>query len=541
MTSLLALLENLRAHGCAPVVDGDDLRIRGAVDRLSAAELDELKSRKTELIAFLSGARTAPIRRIDRERGRLPLSFAQERLWFLEQLGTLGSSYNLPMELRLQGVLDADALQESLWALAQRHESLRTHFGTEEGRPVQFLDAATDFKLQQEDLSQLSAADRQAAVANLAQAGFDQPFDLRKGPLWRGTLVRLTEHEHVLLLVWHHIIIDGWSMEIFVQELAALYRSRTAGDVPPLSALEIQYGDFAAWQKDWLRADRLNRQLDYWKRQLKGVAPLVLPADRPRPAVMGTRGAMVSFDVPAHILEPLRALCRQEGVTLFMLLLAAYQVLLWRWSAQQDIAVGTPTAGRTHQQLENLVGFFVNTLVLRSRLHARSRFVELLQQVRQTALEAYANQDVPFVQLVAALQPERSLSSQPLFQTILTVQAGSAAQPSFGPQLACSTLELGSKTATQFDLTLYVVEKRDRLTCELEYRVELFDRATIERMAGHFGTLLADIGARPAARLHELKILTPQERRQLLVEWNDTAMELPPRRYSAAPTTVNPA
>jgi non-ribosomal peptide synthetase component F len=297
-----------------------------------------------------------------------------------------------------------------------------------------------------------------------------------------------------------------------------------------LPELPVQYGDYAVWQRQWLCGDVLEKQLEYWKRRLSGVESLVLPADRPRSSTLSTKGAMLAFEVPADISQDLATLGRQQGATLFMTLLAAYQVLLWRWSGQNDIAVGTPIAGRTHQQLEGLIGFLVNTLVLRSQIRGTATFQDLLKQVKDTALNAYAHQDLPFARLVAELQPTRSLTTQPLFQTMLTVQARAAGEPSFGPGLTCSSLDLGSKTATQFDLTLFVVEKAEGLTCEFEYLVELFDRSTIERMAGHFQTLLAGIVANPAAKLHELKILTPRERHQLLVEWNDTDMENPQER-----------
>ncbi|MFE2173114.1 amino acid adenylation domain-containing protein [Kitasatospora sp. NPDC059462] len=460
-------------------------------------------------------------------RGALPPSFAQERLWFLDQLAPDSTEYLLMRALRLTGELDPDALERALSELVARHEVLRTGFEAVAGAPVQVIEERVGPVLAVTDLSGLPAERAEAELAAAVRAEGTRPFDLSAAPLLRGRLLRLPGGDHVLVLVVHHIAADGWSMGVLTRELAALYAALREGRPSPLAPLPVQYADFAVGQREWLRGEILDRQLDYWRERLSGLTPLDLPADHPRPAVRSGRGAEYEFTVPPQVASALGALSRREGATMFMTLLAAFQVLLSRQCGQQDIAVGTPIANRNHADTEGLVGFFVNTLVMRADLTGNPSFTRLLAQVRERALAAYDHQDLPFERLVEELRPERDLSRHPLFQVMFLFQntpvvpfelAGTTAAP----------VDFAASVA-KFDLTLSVRERDGRLDCLFEYSTDLFEPGTVARLAGNLNELLAGIAADPDRRLSGLPVLTGAER-LLLEQWNDTAAPAPSDR-----------
>jgi amino acid adenylation domain-containing protein len=456
---------------------------------------------------------------------RIPLSFAQERLWFLDQLGLVGSAYNMPLALRLEGALDVAALEGALAHLVERHESLRTRFVAIDGDPAQVIDPPGGFRLERTDLSGLEEAERREQARALQQAQADHIFDLAKGPLFRCGLINLGPEGHLLLMTMHHIVSDGWSMNVLTRELGALYEAFAAGRGSPLGALAVQYADYALWQRGWLEGEELERQLGYWRERLSGApAALELPVDHPRPATPSHRGATHGVSLSAALSERLAALSREEGATLFMTLLAAFQALLARWSGSDDIVVGSPIAGRTHSQTEGLIGFFVNMLALRSRIDGRQSFRQLLAAVRQATLEAYAHQDAPFERLVAELAPERDLSRQPLFQVDFTFQASDASpRPDPTSRPTGETRHQVSK----LDLSLHLQETPEGLKGGFEYATDLFEASTIARLGEHLERLLAAIVAEPDRQLGELDLLGADERTLLLEGWNDTAADYP--------------
>ena len=458
--------------------------------------------------------------------GPWPVSFAQQRLWLLDQLEGGGPAYSVPTAVRLTGRLDAAALRAALSEVARRHEALRTTFAAEAGRPVQLVRPPSAVALPVIDLSRLGAGRAEAEARRAAREEAGRGFDLSSGPLLRARLLRLSEEEHVALLNMHHIISDAWSRGVLIGELVRLYEAYAVGRKSPLAELEVQYADYAVWQRDWLRGEALEEQLSYWRRQLEG-APAVtdLPSDRPRPALQSQRGAEYKFALDGKLSSELKKLSREEGVTPFMLLLAAFKVLLYRYTGQTDLVVGTPIAGRTRAEVEPLIGFFVNTLALRTDLSADPSFVELLGRARETCLGAYAHQDVPFERLVEELQPERSLAHAPLFQVMFGLQNTPQAETRL-PGVTLSQFEVERATA-KYDLTLMMAEGEGGLSASFEYSTDLFDATTIRRMSDNFGVLLAGVAADPGRRLSELPLLTNEERRRLLVEFNDTAREYP--------------
>ncbi|RKI42374.1 non-ribosomal peptide synthetase, partial [Corallococcus sp. AB049A] len=355
--------------------------------------------------------------------GPPPLSFAQQRLWLLDQLQPGSAAYNIPAALRLKGHVDVESLRRAFETLVARHETLRTTFFQHQGEPAQRIHSPATWVLPLLDVSSLPEAQRDEEGRRLANLEARRPFDLEAGPLLRTSLVRLNEAEHLLLVTMHHIVSDGWSMSVLVRELTALYAAFHADQLPALAPLPVQYADFSVWQRAWLQGETLEAQLGYWKEKLSGApAALDLPTDRPRPPVQSHRGATVDMRVPARLSEALKALAQREGATPFMLLLAAWQVLLSRYSTQDDISVGTPIAGRTQAETEGLIGFFVNTLVLRAHVQQQATFREFLAQVRGTTLAAYEHQHVPFEKLVETLQPVRDLSRSALFQAMFSLQ-----------------------------------------------------------------------------------------------------------------------
>ncbi|HET6262476.1 MAG TPA: amino acid adenylation domain-containing protein, partial [Chloroflexia bacterium] len=455
-----------------------------------------------------------------------PTSFAQQRLWLVDQLEPGSAFYNVPVATRLKGPLDTQALERSLAELVRRHEALRTTISVVEGEPVQVVAPSADSPLPVVDLSHMREEAREAEAHRLAEEEARKPFDLAQGPLIRITLLRIGEQDHMLLLTMHHIVSDGWSMQVFYEEMQSLYNAFTVGQPSPLAKLPVQYADYAVWQRQWLQGETLQAQLDYWKAQLAGAPPLLeLPTDRPRPHAQTYGGGHETIHLPVSLARQLEALGRREGATLFMVLLAAFDTLLHRYTGQSDVVVGSPIAGRTRQEIEGLIGFFVNTLVLRASFAGDPTFREVLRRVRETALGAYDHQDVPIERLVEELQPERSLGRTPFFQVMFVLQNAAIADPKL-KDIEAHTFIVDSGTA-KFDLSLDMQNDEEGLHGVLEYNLDLFDPSTITRMLGHFQALLEGIVANPNRRVSELPLLTQEERHTLLVEWNDTHRDYP--------------
>ncbi|MBV9791704.1 MAG: amino acid adenylation domain-containing protein, partial [Chloroflexi bacterium] len=457
----------------------------------------------------------------------LPLSFAQQRLWFLDQLITRRAVYNIPGAFQLRGELDLRALECSLTAIVERHEILRTVFVLDGDQPVQVVLPAQPVSVALEDLRAQSRQIAEELVERLAVAEAQRPFDLRRGPLLRATLLRLADNEHVLLIAVHHIAADGWSLRIFMRELAAQYTAEVRGQPADMPSLPVQYADYALWQRNWLHGAVLEQQLDYWRRQLSDLPALQLPTDFSRPAQPTFNGASQPLALASDVTEALRDLSRREGTTLFQTLLAIFQVLLARYSGQDDIVVGAPIAGRTQREVEPLIGYFGNTLVLRANLSGQPDFREVLQRVRETTLAAYAHQDLPFDQLVDALQPDRDLSRSPLFQVLFDLQHDLPVGLEL-PGLRLQQMPLKQGVA-KFDLSLLLVETPEGLHGRIEYSTDLFAATTIARMAGHLQKLATEIAATPNTPVALLPLLTDAERQQIVHGWNATATEVPTR------------
>ncbi len=469
--------------------------------------------------------RLSAIRRIE-GHGLPPLSFAQLRMWLLERISGGTEAYNIPFFLQLKGILeDEGALERAINEIVHRHETLRTYFTEQEGVLFQAIQSSLPITLVKLDLRNDPEELRETKIKQQIQAQATTTFDLAKGPLLRAKLIRLEDEQYILLLTFHHIIFDGWSMDVFSRELSALYGAFIQGQPSPLPELPIQYADYAVWQQECLQGEVMQRLLDYWKPRLADVPTLELPTDRPRPAIQSFRGETQQFSLSPELTEALKALSRRESVTLFMTLLASFQALLHRYSGQDDIVIGTPAAGRSRLELEGLIGFFVNTLVLRTDLSNNPSFRALLAQVREVTLDAYAHQDMPFEKLVEVLNPQRDHSRNPLFQVMFVLQN----VPDDKLQLNEITAEFFQVNTgtTKFDLTFELSETPHGLTGVVEYATDLFDAETISRLVGHFQTLLEGIVARPEAHLSELSLLTESEHRQLVVEWNNTAAPFP--------------
>jgi amino acid adenylation domain-containing protein len=488
--------------------------VAGLAARVDAARRDE------------AAAALPPLARAERP-ATIPLSFAQERLWFLDRLDPGNGAYNMPLLLRLRGRLDADALRGALDALVERHESLRTVFPTRGEHPVQVVRPATGAPFRHEELATVADDAREEAALRRAREEALRPFDLAAGPLFRAVLLRVADDDHVLVLAMHHAVSDGWSQGILARELTALYGALSRGAEPSLPPLPVQYADFTLWQRGWLAGDRLRGEVDFWKERLGGAPALLeVPTDRPRRAARSPLGGAVEVRLPPALLDRVRDLGRREGATPFMTLMAAWQVLLAKYARQDDVVVGTPSAGRTHDALEGLVGFFVNTLAIRTDLSGDPTFAGVVARVRETALDAYAHQAVPFEKLVEELGVRRDLSHAPVFQVFFALQN----LPAGGVRLEgleLGPVPLGDETPTKFDLSLVLVEGPDGASGVLEYAADLFDRGTAERMAEHYADLLARLVERPDAPLSSVPLVGPAERARLLAEWNDTARALP--------------
>ncbi len=464
--------------------------------------------------------------RIDRynQDGPCPLSYAQERLWFLDQLAPGIPVYNIVDVVAFDGKYNAEAMQRAVNELVRRHETLRTAFSNREGQPVQIVLPKVDIAFPELDLRHLPEKEREETWIRLAREEGRKSFNLAQPPLLRGTLVLLSEQRQLLLLAIHHIISDEWSMEVLHRELHQIYRTFCQGELSTLPELPIRYTDFVRWQRGYLQGEVLQKQVDFWQEALAGAPTILeLPTDKPRPAVQSFRGAVEAFELPKELLERLKLLSRQQEATLFMTLAAAFMALLHRYTGQDDILVGTPISGRTRSETEDLIGLFLNLVILRAQFSDEGTFQSLLHQVRQRALGAYGHQDLPFEQLVAALAPERDLSRTPLFQVMFVLfntDAASQASDVAGlSQLATGT--------SKFDLTLAVSETETGLRGLIEYRTDLFEADTIRRLCGHYGTLLDAITRDPDQIVSALPVLADAERQQLLVDWNNTAVAHP--------------
>jgi len=498
----------------------DNLTARLANLSPAKRALFELRLKEKNLDALVS--QSIPRRSI---RDTVPLSFAQQRLWFLNQLEPESPVYNESRVVRLVGDLEVGSLEKALNEIVARHEVLRTTIVLIDGTPQQRIADNRTVELPLIDLRAWTDSERDAEAQRLITEAIRHPFDLSRDLMLRVLLLRLAVEEYILVLVKHHIASDGWSSRILWQELTTLYRAFTAGQPNPLPELPIQYADYAVWQRDWLQGEVLENQLAYWKKQLDNIATLQLPTDRPRPSVQSYSGARQYLVLSKDLSERLKALSRREGVTLFMTLLAVFQTLLHRYTRQEDIAVGAPIAGRTRPEIEGLIGFFVNTLVMRTDFSGNPSFRKLLGRVREVALGAYAHQDLPFEKLVEELKPERSLGYSPLFQVMFVFQNASRTALNFAG-LNVSPVPVDAERA-KFDLNLSIHEAVEGLRGSLEYNTDLFDDVTITRLLEHFHILLEGIVTNPDQHISDLPLLTQTEKQQLLVEWNSTKRDYP--------------
>ncbi|WP_375509333.1 condensation domain-containing protein [uncultured Nostoc sp.] len=442
-----------------------------------------------------------------RELNSFPLSFAQQRLWFLDQLQPGNSAYNISVPMRLEGWLNVAALEQSFKEVVKRHEVLRTTFTVVDGQPLQVIAPSLRFTLPVVDLQELPQNQREAEVLRLASEEAQQPFDLARGPLLRATLLQLAAAEYALLLTMHHIVADGWAIGVLIHEIATLYEAFSVGKPSPLVELSIQYADFAVWQRQWLQG-QLETQLAYWQQQLGGIPVVEFPSDCPRSTIQTFFGAREALVLPKTLCDQLKTLNQRQGITLFMVLLAAFGTLLHWYTDQEDIVVGTDIANRNQAETKELIGFFANQLVLRTNLSKNPTFLELLERVREMTLEAYAHQDLPFDKLVDALNPKRELNRTPLFKVKLVLE--NTQTPSLElPGLTISSLKVENKTV-QFDLLLELNETEQGLFGIWEYSTDLFERDSIVRLSKNFATLLAEIATHPEAKLSELKAVLNQ-------------------------------
>ncbi|MBD2010113.1 non-ribosomal peptide synthetase [Microcoleus vaginatus ZQ-A3] len=546
---LVEFLSYLRSLDINIFVEGEILRCNAPEGILTPELRAEISHKKAEIISFLKAANrtssftSTPIVPMGRD-GNLPLSFAQQRLWFLDQLVPNNPFYNVPAALRLTGSLNFSALQQTFNEIVRRHEALRTTLAVVSGQPVQRIAAAFHLPINVVDLRNLPKQSRQTEANRLTAEEAQRSFNLSNDLLLRVTLLQLDDAEYLLMLNMHHIVSDGWSIGVLIQELGALYTAFASEKPSPLPALSIQYADFAKWQREWLQGEVLETQLAYWRQQLNGISMLNLPADRPRPAIQSYRGKRQFLQLPKELSEALETLSQREGVTLFMTMLAAFKTLLYHYAQQEDIVVGSPIANRNRSEIEALIGFFVNSLVLRTDLSGNPTFRELLNRVKEVALGAYAHQDLPFEKLVEELHPDRALNQNPLFQVAFALQNAPGNRLEL-PELTLSPQQLDVGTA-RFDLEFHLwerspnssgsnqsptnklwVDSSQGISGMVIYSADLFDEATITRMIGHFQTLLERIVTNPEERIANLQYLSAKERDHLLVECNNTQADYP--------------
>jgi amino acid adenylation domain-containing protein len=525
----IALLDACAARSIALEVGaGGALKVKAPAGALTPELQAGLKERKAELVELLSARAAPPIPRAPRD-GLLPLASAQARLWFLTQLDPHSSAaYNIVVVVRMRGPLQPAALERALNALAARHETLRTSFGSEAGRPGQRIAESVAVPFERWDGPALTAPEAAAEVAGRIPAECARPFDLTRPPLARASLLTLAGGEAVFILTLHHLVSDGWSSGVIIRDLVGLYEAEVAGRAPGLPAMEVQYADFVAWQAERLSSPAAARSLAYWTRELAAVPVLDLPTDRPRPQAMSYRGTTAFYTLPAELAQALRELARREQATLFQVLIAGFYALLHRYTGQEDIAIGTSIANRPHPALEPLIGFLTNTLVLRARPRGATPFRGLVAEVRAAAEAAYEHGETPLEQIIEAVQPERTMSQNPLFQVCFSLlQAHRDTLRIGGLELEQQNV---SSATSRFDLTVTCEDARAGLIVAFEYSTDLFDAATIERMATHYRRLLADAVRRPDAAVGALAILDAAEAGTLLRSWNATATPYPADR-----------
>ncbi|MFB2837779.1 amino acid adenylation domain-containing protein [Floridanema evergladense] len=525
--SLMLSLQNL---GCKIWAEDDKLRIRTSKNALTSELKQEIQSHKADILAFLKAAKVEntmaeAIPKLSDDAPKI-LSFAQQRLWLLAQFQELSASYNMPIALQLKGNLNINALHSSFAYLLNRHTSLRIYFPTIAGQPQVAIRNLEEIEiLNILDCQNLDENPHSPNVKQLINSYVQEPFNLNIGPLFKAELLQLKEQKYLLLINMHHIISDGWSMGIFVKELRQAYIAFAQNQTPNLPPLTIEYSDYATWQRNWLQGEVLESQINYWKQQLNHAPPLLeLPTDYPRPALQTYKGNRYSYTLNSQLTAAIKTFCQQQGVSLFMILLAALSILLSRYSRQNDLCIGSPIANRTHSQTESLIGFFVNTLVLRSQIKPEQTFIEFLQQIRQNCLDAYAHQDIPFEVLVEKLQPERSTSHHPLFQVMFTLENNESPDLNL-PGLEIQWLGLSYPFA-KFDLALIASESDRQLNCSWEYATDLFESSTIQRIAEHFVILLQGIIDRPHQPINTLSFITASELLQLQ-HWNQTQTNYP--------------
>ena len=535
MKTIKQLLSELRTLGVKLWVEENRLQYSAPKGKMTSKLRGELVDRKAEIISFLLQVKQAtntieiPMKPVERNGNSLALSFAQQRLWLIEKTGLSRNAYNVPLTLHLTGQLDELALQKSLNQLIIRHETLRTTFSEINGTPVQIIRPPFELQLPKQDLSRLTSSQKTSQLKQLLQQENQQQFNLEIDPPIRAQLIKLTVTEHLLQVTFHHIASDGWSLTVFAKELSKFYTAAVHNQPITLPELPVQYADFAVWQRNWLQGKTLETQLGYWKHKLQEIPQLQLPTDHPRPAVETFRGAGKSINLSASLTSKLEQLTQQHGLTLFMTLLAGFKVLLYRYSGQESIAVGSPIANRNRSEIEGLIGFFVNSLVLYTDLQGEPSFTEVLNRVRQTTLEAYGHQDLPLEKLIEELQPERSLSHNPLFQVMFALQQAEAMLPN----LSLPNLEVASYQGTEteimvrMDLEFHLWPEGDELKVWCLYNQDLFEADTIDRMLSHYQVLLSAAVATPEKPISQLSLMTEVEKHQILVAWNNTKTDYP--------------
>ncbi|MDJ0728707.1 MAG: amino acid adenylation domain-containing protein [Crocosphaera sp.] len=528
---IIDLMGQLRELGCRVSADGDKLRIRKTKNTIPTELIQQVKINKTEILSFLKETQNHVVT----SSGNIPklppnavkqLSFAQQRLWFLGQMEGSNATYNMPISLQLEGELNIDALHKSLSYILNRHESLRMYFPTIEGQPQIRIKKIEDFEiLTQQDLRNLDQDTQSITVQKLIDDYVQESFNLNTGPLFKTKLLQLKDEQFILLINMHHITSDGWSMGIFMRELRHAYLAFSQGQKPTLEPLSIQYSDFANWQRNWLQGEVLQTQINYWKQQLKNAPPrLELPTDHSRPPIQSYKGSHYSHSLNPKLTAQLNTLAQQQGVSLYMLLLTIFNLLLSRYSRQNDLCIGSPIANRSHPQTEELIGFFANTLVLRSYIKSEQTFLEFLQQTRQICLDAYQHQDIPFELIVEQLKPVRSLSYNPIFQVMFAVENNENGELNL-PKLKIEWVE-ATYPFSKFDLSLLAIESDGQLNCTWEYATDLFELSTIKQMAERWQVLLQEIISNPQQKIATIPWLTKTDKQQLKI-WNQTNKNYP--------------
>ena len=524
------LLKQLGSSGIKLWLEDNELKFRAPKGALTKQFKEQIKANKPEIIEFLQGTKTGAaaeaeiIRPVDRSLP-IPLSFAQQRLWFLDQLVPGDISYNIPIHLLMKGALKVEVFERVFGEVMKRHEVLRTTFSSEGDVPTQIVHAFDGWTLPFYDISQEASDYRAKRLSQLVDGNVAQSFDLQNGPLFRVALIKLSEEEFHLTVTLHHIISDGWSMGVLIQEVVALYQVNCANLESPLTPLQVQYADFSAWQREWLSGEVLQNQCNYWQEKLFQVPKLELPTDKARPAVLQNHGSTIEFDWDAGLLKELNSFSQQQGVTLFMTLLAAFKVILYRYTSQDDFAVGTPIANRSRPELEPIIGFFVNTLALRTDLSGQPSFIELLARVQKTTLDGYTRQDVPFERVVELSGVAREMSHTPLFQVMFVLQNASASEFAL-PGLHIEDVAT-ERLTSKFDLQLSFSESEQGLKGEIEYCTDLFDRQTMEEFESHFKCLVTGILKNPQLPIDQFDLLTSVEQKKILCDWNNTHTDYP--------------